>query len=73
MKLMLSNGIGSELLVINAKTKEVLSDALILFPMQDKQALEIMQNYVKSGNAPIDITQAYNRYERAWDNIEGGE
>ncbi len=69
--MILSQGQGSEFVVINPKkNNEVVSDVLLLFPLKDKTAMEILRVYVESGKAPMDITQAYARYAQAWESIE---
>lgn len=65
----LSQGYGSEFIVLNAQTKEVVSDVLLLYPLQNKEEFEIMRQYVIQHNDTA-LAQALKRYEEVWNAIE---
>jgi len=72
MKVAISQGYGSEYVVLDARTKVPLSDVVLIFPLLDKAALCVLQEIVKDGDAcsSHEIMQAVERYEKAWETIE---
>ena len=73
MKAKLSNGYGSEFVVIERATGAPVSNVVLMFPMSDKQAFMVLRKYLDSNREVYtELESLYERCQREWKHI-GGE
>jgi hypothetical protein len=70
MKISLSQGYFSEFVVLENKTGKPVADVMLLLPLQEREAFDLLKQHVNSGEATPDIVQAFQRYERQWEDLD---
>jgi len=70
MKAKLSNGYGSQYVVIERETGAPISNVVLLFPMKDREALLVLRKYLDSNRDLLpELERAYERFEKEWKHI----